>query len=220
MKRFAGFRCRTSISCPTSGNFQQLIDEKTWQGSGMTLKAIFVVIVIACGSTGGWDQFGSSANAQAIGIEQPSPPPSVRPASRSQGANISLRGGWTDFTPFQSLSEGEIEGAQGLDVEILSDIVRAAGMEAQLHKRNWQDQLRDLTEGNSDIAIGAFRPADGDDRFHYSLPYRWARISLYVSHPGRMYGCFLNSSGLSLYQSFMACNGDLLPRADCGSCWL
>ena len=120
----------------------------------MKLKAIFVVIAIACGSTGGWDQFGSSANAQAIGIEQPSPPPSVRPASRSQGANISLRGGWTDFTPFQSLSEGEIEGAQGLDVEFLSDIVRAAGMEAQLHKRNWQDQLRDLMEGNSpDLAL-------------------------------------------------------------------
>ena len=146
----------------------------------MKLKAIFVVIAIACGSAAGWDQFGSSANAQAIEIEQPSPPPSVPPASRSQGVNISLRGGWTDFTPFQSLSEGEIEGAQGLDVEILSDIVRAAGMEAQLHKRNWQDQLRDLMEGNSDIAIGAFRPADGDDRFHYSLPYRWARISLYV----------------------------------------
>lgn len=65
-------------------------------------------------------------------------------------------------------------------MEILSDIVRAAGMEAQLQKRNWQDQLQDLMEGNSDIAIGAFRPADGDEMFHYSLPYRWARISLYV----------------------------------------
>ena len=42
----------------------------------------------------------------------------------------------------------------------------------------------------------------------------------YLSHPGRMYGCFLNSSGFILYQSFIACNGDLLPRADCGSCWL
>ena len=42
----------------------------------------------------------------------------------------------------------------------------------------------------------------------------------YVSHPGRWYGCFLNSSGLSLCQSFIACKGDLLPKADCGSCWL
>ena len=45
-------------------------------------------------------------------------------------------------------------------------------------------------------------------------------FQVYLSHPGRMYGCFLNSSGLILYQSFMACIGDLLPRADCGSCWL
>jgi len=146
----------------------------------MKLKAMLLMIAIACGPATGWSQLGSSAYAQAAGMEQPSPLQSVPTASRSQGANISLRGGWTDFAPFQSLSEGELEGAEGLDVEILSDVVRAAGMEAQLHKRYWQDQLRDLTEGNGDIAIGAFRPADGDDRFHYSLPYRWARISLYV----------------------------------------
>ena len=42
----------------------------------------------------------------------------------------------------------------------------------------------------------------------------------YLSHPGRWYGCFLNSCGLSLCQFFIACKGDLLPRADCGSCWL
>ena len=180
MKRLAGCRRRTSIDCTPLGNLQQLIDEKHSQGPGMTLKAIFVVIAIACGFIAGLVQFGSSTSAQATGVEQPSLPQSVPAASRSQSASLSLRGGWTDFTPFQSLSEGELEGVEGLDVEILSDIVRAAGMEAQLRKQNWQDQLRDLMEGKSDIAIGAFRPADGDDRFHYSLPYRWARISLYV----------------------------------------
>ena len=41
-----------------------------------------------------------------------------------------------------------------------------------------------------------------------------------LSHPGRSYGCFLNSSGLNLYQSFIACKGVLLAKADCGSCWL
>ena len=42
----------------------------------------------------------------------------------------------------------------------------------------------------------------------------------YVSHPGRWYGWFLNRSGFSLCQSFIACKGVLLPRAACGSCWL
>ena len=43
---------------------------------------------------------------------------------------------------------------------------------------------------------------------------------LCLSHPGRSYGRFLNRSGLSLCQFFIACKGGLLPRADCGSCWL
>jgi hypothetical protein len=42
----------------------------------------------------------------------------------------------------------------------------------------------------------------------------------YVSHPGRSYGCFLNSCGLSLCHSFIAGKGDVLPKPNCGSCWL
>lgn len=41
-----------------------------------------------------------------------------------------------------------------------------------------------------------------------------------LSHPGRWYGCFLNGCGFSLCRSFIACEGDRLPRADCGSSWL
>ena len=64
--------------------------------------------------------------------------------------------------------------------------------------------------------LGRLFTATGHDVRLMSPEY----VRPYVSHPGRLYGCFLNSSGLILYQSFMACNGDLLPRADCGSCWL
>ena len=41
-----------------------------------------------------------------------------------------------------------------------------------------------------------------------------------TSHPGRKYGCSLNSLGYSFYHSFIAFKGGLLPKADCGSCWL
>jgi len=151
----------------------------TGREPSMAFNVIFLIMAIVFGSATGWDPFGAPVHAQEMEIEQPIPPMTLPEASVPFGT-VSLRGGWTDFAPFQSRSEGKLEGAEGLDVEILSDVLSAAGMEAQLHKRNWQDQLRDLSEGRSDIAIGAFLPADGDDRFDYSLPYRWARLSLYV----------------------------------------
>ncbi len=146
----------------------------------MNVRAIMLSLAIGVGLAAGSDAFSSAVSLQGEDARQISLLTPDSAAASSQEAITSLRGGWTDFAPFQSLSKGGIEGAEGLDVEILSDVVRAAGMEAQLHKQNWQDQLRSLEEGRSDIAIGAFLPADGDDRFHYSLPYRWARVSLYV----------------------------------------
>ena len=52
------------------------------------------------------------------------------------------------------------------------------------------------------------------------IPLAATSFDFAVSHPGRKYGCFLNSLGFSLYHSFIAFKGGLLPKADCGSCWL
>lgn len=147
----------------------------------MILRAILLIAAVLCGCAAGVGQLGLLANAQAKDSERPPASHSEPVPTHSQGTIISLRGGWTDLTPFQYPAERSIEGAQGLDVEIMSEIFRAAGLEAQLYKRNWQDQLQDLEDGTTDFAIGAFRPADGDDRFHYSSPYRWARTWLFVS---------------------------------------
>lgn len=95
-------------------------------------------------------------------------------------AQESLRGGWMDFTPFQISERGTMEGPQGLDVDMLAEIMGLAHIEARLYKQTWLSQLQDLIDGRSDIALGAFLPAEGDDRFHYSLPYRVARVSLFV----------------------------------------
>lgn len=125
-------------------------------------------------------QHSSTARAEDTGTRQVETVhlQPVRPDQ--ENAMESLRGGWAEFLPFQSSTEGELAGPQGLDVEILADILGTAGMEAHLYKRTWLNQLQDLVEGKSDVAFGAFLPAEGDDRFHYSLPYRWARISLFV----------------------------------------
>ncbi|EDM70309.1 hypothetical protein RAZWK3B_06452 [Roseobacter sp. AzwK-3b] len=92
----------------------------------------------------------------------------------------SLRGGWIMSKPYQTAAVGQLQGVEGLDIAILADVLHLAGMDAHLRRQSWQDQLQDLGEGRGDIALGAFQPENGDDRFHYSLPYRWARIALYV----------------------------------------
>lgn len=122
---------------------------------------------------------GGPARAQSEQAQPdhaPLPPAPAIPAQSSE----SLRGGWTDFAPFQSATRGKLAEPQGLDVEVLEDILGEAKMEARLLKQSWADQLQSLMEGRSDFALGAFKPAEGDDRFYYSLPYRWARISLFV----------------------------------------
>ena len=119
------------------------------------------------------------ARAQAVQAQPELAPWQIDRTVPKHGSE-SLRGGWTDFTPFQSATKGKLAEPQGLDVEILGDVLDEAKMEAHLLKETWFNQLQNLIAGQLDIALGAFKPAEGDDRFHYSLPYRWARISLFV----------------------------------------
>ena len=119
-----------------------------------------------------------AAMAQDV-IEAPAP--DLEPPHQSFGMT-SLRGGWIMSQPYQSPATGQLQGVEGLDIAILTDVLHLAGMEAHLRRQSWQDQLHDLSAGRGDIALGAFQPETGDDRFHYSLPYRWARIALYVSN--------------------------------------
>lgn len=146
----------------------------------MTVDRIFALALMVLLSAAGWRAIGGADAAQEVMTEQQTTTASQPSAHGPSDVMMSLRGGWTAQTPFEIPVRGEVGGAEGLDVDILSDVMHAAGMEVQLHRRNWQDQLQDLVDGKSDIAIGAFLPVGGDDRFSYSLPYRWARISLYV----------------------------------------
>jgi polar amino acid transport system substrate-binding protein len=104
----------------------------------------------------------------------------LAPASAETVTSQNLRGGWSEFRPFQYSSDDRSEGAEGFDVSILVDVLALAGMETHLHKQSWAAQLNDLIDGKLDLALGAFKPANGDDRFFYSLPYRSARLSLFI----------------------------------------
>jgi polar amino acid transport system substrate-binding protein len=110
-----------------------------------------------------------------VGPSGTAPPPALP----KYGTAV-LRGGWIMSKPYQFPVAGQLQGVEGLDITILTDVLQLAGIEANLRRQSWHDQLQYLAEGRGDIALGAFKPDNGDDRFHYSLPYRWARISLYV----------------------------------------
>jgi len=101
-------------------------------------------------------------------------------ASAEAVSQQNLRSGWSEFRPFQYTAGDRSEGPEGLDVDILTDVLALAGMETHLHKKAWAAQLKNLVDGEQDLAFGAFKPTNGDDRFFYSLPYRSARLSLFI----------------------------------------
>ena len=124
----------------------------------MTVDRIFALALMVLVSAAGWRAIGGADAAQEIMSEQQTTTASQPSAHGPSDVMMSLRGGWTAHTPFEIPVQGEVGGAEGLDVDILSDVMHVAGMEVQLHRRNWQDQLQDLVDGKSDIFPGEFFP--------------------------------------------------------------
>ena len=113
---------------------------------GMTVDRIFALALMVLVSAAGWRAIGGADAAQEIMSEQQTSTASQPSAHGPSDVMMSLRGGGTAHTPFEIPVQGEVGGAEGLDVDILSDVMHVAGMEVQLHRRNWQDQLQDLVD--------------------------------------------------------------------------
>lgn len=87
-----------------------------------------------------------------------------------------LRIGWSDYPPFQH--KGAAEQPQGLDVELLELLARAAGERLQWLRRPWARQVADVAQGELDLIPAATltpqRQAVGD----FTQPYRNERVAL------------------------------------------
>ena len=123
------------------------------------LLPMFLVLIIASSPT--------TAAQQATGPEPDAPV-------------LELRGIWTPSPPYEVPEPRSAQGVGGLDIDILSAVADRAGIQVKLKPRPWTARRADLLSGQADITTGAFQPADGDSDFYYSLPYRYARISLFL----------------------------------------
>ena len=105
------------------------------------------------------------------------------PAAETQ--RTTLRGGWTPSAPYQMESPDTVGGLAGIDVEITEEVARRAGFGVHFDLESWETQLARLSSGEADFASGAVVPADGDDRFLMSEPYRQMRTAFYVRQGDR-----------------------------------
>ncbi|HEY0955988.1 MAG TPA: transporter substrate-binding domain-containing protein [Roseateles sp.] len=103
--------------------------------------------------------------------------PLAVPSARAVGEERApLRIGWSDYPPFQS--PGASGQPQGLDVDLLELLARAARERLQWLRRPWARQMADVAQGELDLVPAATpspeRMAFGD----FTQAYRMERVAL------------------------------------------
>jgi len=85
---------------------------------------------------------------------------------------------WEEWAPFQYKdSSGQLTG---LDVELMSAIMKNAGLTLNFKEMPWNRSLMELEKGNLDIAPGASKTAEREAYALFSMPYRKETAVLYV----------------------------------------
>ena len=87
-----------------------------------------------------------------------------------------LRIGWSDYPPFQH--KGNADQPQGLDVELLELLARAAGERLQWLRRPWARQVADVTQGELDLIPAATPTPQRLAVGEFTQPYRNERVAL------------------------------------------
>ncbi len=86
--------------------------------------------------------------------------------------------GWDPWEPYQY----EIAGGQvfGLDVDLVTAVVRNADCDIDFRKGSWRELLQQLEAGEIDLLAGATRTADREAFARFTRPYRDEAFLLYV----------------------------------------
>jgi len=102
--------------------------------------------------------------------------PLVWPAmARAVVDGAPLRVGWGDYPPFQVKGA---HGPEGLDIDLVSLIARAADERLQWLRRPWARQLADLAHGELDIICSATPAPERLAIGRFSHAYRQERVAL------------------------------------------
>ncbi|HEY9109276.1 MAG TPA: transporter substrate-binding domain-containing protein [Roseateles sp.] len=98
------------------------------------------------------------------------------PAAARGEDRAPLRIGWSDYPPFQHKGAGELP--QGLDVELLELMARAAGEKLQWLRRPWARQMADLAQGELDLMSSVTHTPERLAVGEFTQPYRNERVAL------------------------------------------
>ena len=113
-----------------------------------------MLLLVACGNS---ENAGTSATKQQeAGLEQQTVPA------------CELVMGWDPWEPYQY----EIAGGQvfGLDVDLLTAVVRNSGCDIEFQKGSWRELLQQLKDGEIDLLAGATQTAERDDFAYFTKP--------------------------------------------------
>lgn len=108
-------------------------------------------------------------------------PQTAQPESADPPADPSceLVMGWDPWEPYQY----EIAGGQvfGLDVDLITAVVRHSDCEIAFQKGTWRELLLQLQEGEIDLLGGATRTPGREEFANFTDPYRDEQFTLYVT---------------------------------------
>lgn len=116
-----------------------------------------------------------SQTARELSSEQPQSDPSIS-LERPDDCRISM--GWDPWEPYQYRDESN--EVRGLDVEIVSAVIDAAGCELTLVEGEWATLLSRLKDGDVDLLTGATKTPSRESFAYFSDSYRDESFVLYL----------------------------------------
>ncbi len=87
--------------------------------------------------------------------------------------------GWDPWEPYQyEIADGQVFG---LDVDLLTAVVKNADCDIAFRKGTWRELLQQLRDGEIDLLGGATRTTDRERFAYFTETYRDEQFSLYVA---------------------------------------
>ncbi len=86
--------------------------------------------------------------------------------------------GWYEWDPYQY--EDKSNNLTGLDIVLVNKIFENAGYQIKYRHIEWNEHQKDVKEGTTDLAAGAFYSKERDKYSYFCKPYRFERNSIYV----------------------------------------
>lgn len=79
--------------------------------------------------------------------------------------------GWHDFPPF-SYRNQQTDRLEGFDIETISHVLDAIGCDYRFVEMTWARTLASVSDGTIDIGMFAYRTAEREKFYEFSVPYR------------------------------------------------